>query len=391
MQGYDADDLASLLRGEGFPEEPSSASTGWPQSITPPLTANTLFAHGNPYAQAFADGPPPGRRIVRPRPGVEQPQMQKASVPPLPVSSKHLMETLSEPLGRQLALKTYNRSAFIGDFLKFYQDLLEADDVLGQRPTTPVEALKQFGIDSHKAMGRSGGGHCLALSKDLIKETGEGYLCPSILPTAFQQKGAPEFCHVATLVPFENPEDSDDRGVMLMEPGFNFPNPIIIRDDGKPFTSKSGKDEWKFWWDEDSQMICGEPQGVKFKNDKDRREKCVWFQREQFVNPDNAVTLPLLCVDRRPSILARDETGEVFAVLAINMQPKKDQVEIRIGELRQKPVPFQTAVTTDDWLSEEAAVLLGFTKEKLLEHIRMIIVNKPVLDELLRARLNGEL
>lgn len=72
------------------------------------------------------------------------------------------------------------------------------------------------------------------------------------------------------------------------------------------------------------------------------------YRTDVFLNPDESLTKPLLRIDGRPQILARDEHGEVAAVIAINYA--KRQIEFRIGKDKAAPVGFAAVDAGGAWL-----------------------------------------
>jgi hypothetical protein len=296
----------------------------------------------------------------------------------IPQGSVALCERLSEPMGRQLTRLTYDRVVFLNLFCEHFEALQRVNpDITG------LEALRCFDLDPRRVL-RTGGGHCLALSRDLMEFTRLGYLCGSILPKTFQQPGAPEYCHVATLIPFQNPEDEADGGILLLEPGFNFPGPIVLRP-GRPTVAESGGEKWDFWIEEHRIYGLLHPPPDKIWKEKDRREKILVFRMDEFVNPDNAVTIPLLAVDKRPSILSRDERGAVTAVLAVNRE--KSTVEMRVGD-KKSSVTYAQAMETDDWISDELARILNSSKGEMVARVRQLIRHEKMLKDLRDERLS---
>jgi hypothetical protein len=250
------------------------------------------------------------------------------------MGEKELVEVLTKHLAAQMQGVNYDRLLYINTFLAFKKTkpLLSID-----------EALANFDANSAKLLPSMPGGHCGGLSGNLLDVGNYGpgaYLVASKLPPGIQQKGAPEYCHVAAMIRFQSPEDAHDAGLILLEPGFNLPGPIVVKE-GRVTSLPQGEEVWDFSLNEDcSEVICQpKPSAGAAWAAKKSREKRMIYRTDVFLNPDMSLTAPLLWMDGRPPILGRDEKGEVVAQIVINYA--KSQLEFRIGKTRAEPISFE--------------------------------------------------
>ncbi len=311
-------------------------------------------------------------------PGIEPPSIHAPHIAPVRMSSASLLKVIGPSMKKQLIERSYNRAGFLAGFLEFYDEQKSSNPSI-----TAIEAFRQFGIDTSARLGPLGGGHCAALSKEIMAQTGMGFLCPSTLPSAYQQKNAPKICHAATLVPFANPEDDSDKGFLVIDPGFNFPGPVRVLLDGSASTISSGNETWEFHFDVKDQAVVGYEVTKKDK----KADHLILFTTE-IDNPDNAITLPLMCVDMRPCILARSDTGDVVAKLIIDLRTTEagQNVQITISGQRSK-YSFADVLREDAWASEALATLLRLRRVDLVRHVRQIINGQAVLQALREARV----
>ncbi|HET7863909.1 MAG TPA: hypothetical protein VFL86_05820, partial [Burkholderiaceae bacterium] len=283
-----------------------------------------------------------------------------------PKGEQELVEMLTKHLVMQTQCTNYDRLAYINafaDYRRLHPKLSEE------------EALARFEVDSAALVQQILGGHCGGLSGDLLRsgDYGKGaYLVGSKLPNEFQQAKAPEYCHVAAMIRFQHPETAEDNGLIILEPGFNITKPIVVKK-GVPGQVVVGDELWVFTLNKDCTEVVCQPQplkdGEKWKKKKSD-DKRMTYRTDRFLNPDLSLTVPFLHVDNRPQVLARDENGDVVAVIAINYG--KRRVEFRIGKDRFEPVPFEKVTEDGTWLGQAAkplANLLKMTESTLIKRI----------------------
>ncbi|MFL6161075.1 MAG: DUF4157 domain-containing protein [Jatrophihabitantaceae bacterium] len=263
----------------------------------------------------------------------------------VPRGSGALVAELEVLLKKQTANRNYDRLIYINSFILFK----------AQNPQyTDDEALARFELRSAEIVEQCQGGHCGGLSGSLLKEVDYGpgaYLVGSKLPASFQQEKAPEYCHVAAMIRFQNPETAADNGLILLEPGFNITKPIVVRKGETTSLPMGPAEVWDFTVDDACTEVVCQPRpapDAKAWAAKKSREARMTYRTDVFLNPDESLTKPLLRIDGRPQILARDEHGEVAAVIAINYA--KRQIEFRIGKDKAAPVGFAAVDAGGAWL-----------------------------------------
>ena len=256
----------------------------------------------------------------------------------------------------------YDRVVYINAFILFK----------AQNPKlSEDEALARFDARSAEIVKQCQGGHCGGLSGSLLREENYGpgaYLVGSILPKTYQQKKAPEYCHVAAMIRFQNPETAEDNGLILLEPGFNITTPIVVKK-GVVTSLDQGPEIWDFTVNDGCTEVVCQPRDAKgatwaASKSKDKR---MTYRTDVFLNPDESLTVPLLRVDGRPVILARDETGAVVANIVVNYV--KGTIELRIGSTKFEPTPFDQVDRKGAWLKgaeTQLAKLVHLTPEELI-------------------------
>lgn len=258
--------------------------------------------------------------------------------------SEQLVAELEVLLKKQTANRNYDRLVYINAFILFK----------GQNPQlSDEEALARFELRSAEIVEQCMGGHCGGLSGSLLRESDYGpgaYLVGSKLPATFQQAKAPEYCHVAAMIRFQNPETAEDNGLILLEPGFNITKPIVVKKRETTSLKMSEEEVWDFTVDDACTEVVCQPRPLAGKPwaAKKTRDSRMTYRTDVFLNPDESLTKPLLRIDGRPQILARDENGEVAAVIAINYA--KRQIEFRIGKAKADPVKFEAVDADGAWL-----------------------------------------
>lgn len=310
--------------------------------------------------------------------GIQPPRFRNPIIPPVRRSSVELVEICTKALVRQTATRNYDRVIFINEFLSFFEFMKSKHDEI-----TPIEALKIFELDSCRLLSVAKGGHCGALCGNLMQDLGMGYMCASKLPKTYQQKGAPELCHAGQLIPFENPLDKLDCGLILLEPGFNIVQPIVLKEGQKQIIKCSESEVYSFILVKGEITMLPEPAPTK---ERDIREKSMTYRVDELLNPDSSITVPLLAVDARPCILSRDERGQLSAKLIVNFA--KSQIEISAGSVRSA-VKFEDVNKNDDWISPELALLFHTDKPALLARIRQLVKHEKTLQQLREERYKG--
>jgi hypothetical protein len=299
-----------------------------------------------------------------------------SEVEPISLSGEEIVELVRAILKNRLGLTNYDRIFPALQFLDHYENCKrDTQDI------SPIEALKTFRFQPLLPSNR--GGACVSLTFDLyncLPSSLKGYMALAKLPGEFQQMGFPKYSHVAVLIKYQSPLNVEDRGYVLLEPGFDIDEPILLKSNGDPFFYKTKKKGiWKFYLDNE-QIICDLPN----KQNKDSNFPVDYFRMvyltECVLNPIEASAIPMMLADRRLSLLSRREDGSHRAHLNIELNKKRviwDRVEERFD-----PISF-SQFCQDGWTFP-----IFFANELYLSNIELtnkilrIVKNKPILDAL---------
>jgi len=282
-------------------------------------------------------------------------------------SSQEVFEELSPILKRRLSMTNYDRTLPILQFLDHYKKTQE------QYPDIrPMDALLTF--DLAPCVPSVRGGPCFTLAHDLLQfipKKYQAYLCLAKLPPKFQQPAFPEFSHVAILIKYSNPEIVSDKGYILLDPSFDIDTPLVLKENGSPaIYDTKVKGIWKFSLSQ-GQIICELPVNG-------HTERMVYLTKE-VLNPIQSSATPMLIVDRRLSLLSREENG--LHIAHLNIELNKNRVIWDKGSKRFDPVSFDSILngwTFPLWFSKD----LFIENKKLADTLRTIIKYKHVLDNL---------
>ncbi len=136
-------------------------------------------------------------------------------------SPEYLIDILQPIINKRLEATHYDRITAS----------LHLSDHLTRSSNEPLESLKTFRYD----LDFSRGGPCIPLTLDLLAWLPteiKGYVVAARLPKKYQQFGFPFYCHAAILIKYQNPSLSEERGYIILDPSFDFPIPIHIRERG---------------------------------------------------------------------------------------------------------------------------------------------------------------
>ncbi len=290
----------------------------------------------------------------------------------VPMGGKELASRLEGPL--KLHVTTYN-----------YDSMFVAEAVLDQATAVRARGLavqtsaRDARPQAAEALATHGGSQCVGLANDILSRLPpglQGYVVASETPPSMRGPNDPMYGHAAALVAFRSPTDPSDRGFILLDPGLNLAEPIVVRP-GTETVYKKGQETFTFRLDEgagkirmDRQARPGEP-----------AESGGAFRVDQWRNAE-ALTASSAVRTTKLKLCARDEQGGVAA--AVVMDLKKGETTIRVGKERAS-IPFADAATLERAVTPELAAILQHDRDELLGRLRRIVDGQGVLRQA-RAR-----
>ncbi len=230
------------------------------------------------------------------------------------------------------------------------------------------------------------GGPCVSISLDLIKRLPnwiKAYLVGAQLPAKYQQFAFPLYCHTAVMIRYQNPDESNDSGYIILDPSFDLPIPILINHETVFKYTRPGRDHWTMWL-KDNQIMCQLAPFNELKNYV-ADDYLMIYRTDSFVNPIQASAIPMLIADRRLSLLSRDRTGKHFCSISVELD--RNRVVWSIDQVQQPPI-FFTDFLNGKTLPRSVSKALCLKTEELNGKIKQAIELKPILDRVFFEYLN---
>lgn len=277
-----------------------------------------------------------------------------------PILQSHLVDT------------NYDRVGVAMQLIDYYQNRM-----------CSLSEIAQFKYNTKLRKAR--GGACVSLTLDIwskIPTELNAYVVAAALPKKYHQFASPLFCHTAVLIAFENPEEPNDQGYVLLDPSFDFSEPVVLYRNGANYSYDGGKKGvWVFAIDQDTITCQIYPQGLSAPLTEEERDRLhMVYRTDCLTNPVESSALPMALIDRRLSLLARESNGTHTAHL--NIELDRDQIVWAICEIHRLPVPFDPFFKGNFVFNESFASSLGMGANELHADILYILQNKHILDEL---------
>jgi|GEM_PF-1677271 len=288
-----------------------------------------------------------------------------------------IVERMRPILRERLASTNYDRMQGTLQFLDHYEEEKIKDSTL-----SPLLSLKNFNYDLCLKDGR--GASCVGLAFDMFRHLPpdiSGYINAARLPKKYQQFAAPDYCHVSVLVAFQHPENLSDRGFVLLDPSFDFHEPILLKTKGPPYAYHMGKKGiWNFSIQEDVIIcqVCFQKNNIPTAEEYENLRMI--YRTDRLLNPVESSAIPMMLIDRRLSCLSRRADGKHISHLNIELN-KNRIVWDQEGEMRA-PVPFN-AIEEKEWeFNETFANGLFIDKDELNRRVQRIVQEREVLNQL---------
>lgn len=298
----------------------------------------------------------------------------KAMPDPVLLGSQEIVDKVRPTLEQHLVGTNYDRLHLVEQFLDHYHKEKEKNQKL-----EPLEALATFVPDINVEPYKGSSCHGLAINLlDEIPKELHGYHISAVLPKRFQQQGWPVLSHTAVAIPYQNPVDKSDKGIVLLDPNFDIEVPIVLKEDGCPFVvDMREKGYWVFALKEKN-IFCWDAK--KFSEDP-----IMTYDLRHYLNPVAVSVKPMIATDERISMVSRDRNGSHLAHL--NIIFKNEQVSSSV-EYKKRPL-ISFVDFFDDHLNFDSTFTNRFRlqEKELNSSIKKIISDVEVLKTLRKQYL----
>ena len=311
-------------------------------------------------------------------------KLQKAIQPPLfssfPVmqmQGQKIVEQVRPILKQRISESNYDRVAIATRFLRHYFRKCKQNNI------SPLEALSSFSVKSSLF---NSGNSCVGLSLDLLHHLPKnikGYPVAAILAKHYQQFAGPLYSHAAAVIAFQDPENNEKNGFILLDPSFHIAEPILLFKNGPSVVIDMG-DKKGFWTFslEGNEIFCraAPKEGSTSWSDEKIKDATMIYRTDYFCNPEKGYAIHQLPIDKSLPIVSRKENGEQKA--HINVDLRKNEIIWKIGNNKKESLTFADLLQGKITFDEELYSLLGFSKKKFLNMIIAIVKNKSIFDDL---------
>jgi|GEM_PF-6988065 len=239
----------------------------------------------------------------------------------------------------------------------------------------PLETLASFPVEH--PISKLKGSYCFGMNDLLLSELPKelkAYTVPSVPFPSVIQPFWPAICHVALIVPFQNPEDPEDRGYALLDPHFKVETPII--------TLLSGNPDQKNLRDKGVCTFMYKDGKIVSRSDLSTPETDVSmvYYIQNFENSLKARLRPLLAADRKILLFSRTEEGKVGACLFLLMN--KATIRYYEGDGPIREIPFADFLSGKERIDPFFISNLHVDEENFLQAIETVILNRSLFDTL---------
>lgn len=256
---------------------------------------------------------------------VQAPQLSKPEITFL--GGEEIVRRVQPILKKRIGSTFYNRITLAEQFLDHY---------LHHPGNSALEALSTFHM--HHDLTPQGGGSCIALTYDLIDHLSEeihAYPVGATLP----DHSTPLYSHVAAMIAFQNPEEEDDHGFILLDPSFAYAEPILLNSSSFSY------------------------------ND-------VTYSLDHFDNPEEASALPFFAVDRIYPLISHNESGVQRAALTIDLNKRELHWETK----EKHSLAFE-AINSDPF-DHKFTSMFNYESHELNDLVMKIINHAEIFDRL---------
>lgn len=300
-----------------------------------------------------------------------------SSFPVMKMQGQEIVEQLRPILRQRISKTNYDRVAIATRFLRHYIRQFKRNNM------SPLEALSSFFVKSSLF---NNGNSCVGLSLDLLQHLPKkikGYPVAAVLAKHYQQFAGPLYSHVAALISFQDPNNNEKNGFVLLDPSFHIAEPILLFKNGPSIAIDMGekKGVWTFSL-EGNEIFCRAvpKQPSTSWSDEKIKDATMIYRTDRFCNPETGYAIHQLPIDKSLPIVSRKEDGEQKA--HINIDLSKKEVIWKVGNSKKESITFADLLQGKITFNKDLYLLLGFSKKKFLNMIIAIIKNKAIFDDL---------
>lgn len=211
-----------------------------------------------------------------------------------------------------------------------------------KKTATPQEAFDDFSYKSEDSIIKAKGAQCVGQGIHFAKVITSTTKYPAH-PCAAKFAGKEYYGHGAAMIAFANQEDEADQGYILLDPGFNVAEPIVV-----------------------TEAIPGKVRSFVYKLDKSGdiksyRDKTlkVTIPPQEILNPDDAITKSALLAYDKFLVVARGDNTSVILELDL----RGEQLTVRVKN-KKKSADIKDKEAVTKLISNTVAEALGYKPEK---------------------------
>jgi len=295
-------------------------------------------------------------------------------IPITEMSAKEITQKLKPYICERLETVLYNRIGVVEQFLKHYESLKAKNVHL-----SPIDAVSSFKLKDDVQKG----GPCVLLTLDCLNHLPQGirgHVVAATLSKRHQQFAAPAFCHTAVLISYRDPKDHMKRGYVLLDPSFDIAKPIVLEKGASDEFDTGRNGIWTFSLADEGICCKSKAHSGEIWGDGDPRKIQMLYRTDHFVNPIAASALPMILIDRKLALVARDQNGKRIAHIRIELD-KERVIWDDFGKV-YPPISFKEFLQKEFCIHEAFAAHFKLSSDYLEKTIKYIILRKDILNEL---------
>ncbi len=288
-----------------------------------------------------------------------------------PMSSETISKIVDPILKSYLKESNYDRLDLIIQYIRYHEISLQTDPSL-----TPLQTLKSF--NPNLSLGMLNGSSCFGHYLDLFTKIPSDLITYPVPATIFcpqQQYCWPTFAHVTLIIPFNNPDNKEDVGYILLDPVLKMESPLIITLSGQPQIRNLKEKGLCTFFYENEKIISQTEDNLTMT-----------YYLKEFTNFIEAGLKPILAADRKITLYSRTELGEVIASLVLLLDT--NTLRYRLKGQPIKEISFTDFLSGTTVPEDALASELHINEEKLLSSIQEIITHTDLLNELYTNYIN---
>lgn len=301
--------------------------------------------------------------VVQPPRFTEPPEANHLSV-------EKLVEIIQPIITDRLINTNYDRIQVALQLINQHKQDVGKDGLL-----TPLQSLRNFRYDASLF---SKGAPCVGLTLDILNHLPKflnAYVVAAELPRHYQQFAAPKYCHTAVLVPYQS---DDDFGYILLDPSFDFAEPIIVKKNSNFVYDGGLKGIWTFFLENNKIVAQISSTPTTEWSEKDIYEKRMYYRIDVLSNPIESSAVPMVLADRKLSLLARNENGIQNSQISIELD--KHRVVWSENGVRKSPISFKDFLDEKFQFDDSFSKPLGMISEELNNMVLILLKNAEILD-----------